>query len=266
MISISQTFARCTAHNQKALIPFLTAGFPDDQTFLRLLEKVGRVGADMIEIGIPFSDPLADGPAIQYASQEALAQGMTVERTLRLLRTSNRRHQVPRIIMSYYNPIHAYGLSRFVEQARKVGISGLIIPDLIWEEGLEAERVCQKHHLDLIYLLARTSPPARRRQIIKRSSGFVYLVSVTGVTGARTQFPRQLRSWITQIKRESPLPVCVGFGISNHTQAREISRAADGIIIGSAIIDVIRQANGSRQAVTDTGTFLRRIREGMNHV
>jgi len=265
MISISETFRRCAAEKQKALIPFLTAGFPDEKTFVRLLDEFAHAGADMIEIGIPFSDPLADGPVIQAASQQALAAGMTTERTLQLLRNTNGNHQVPRIIMSYYNPIRAYGLPRFAKQARRAGVAGLIVPDLIWEEAREAEQVCREHGIDLIYLLARTSPSPRRKQIISRSRGFVYLVSVTGVTGARQTFSPGLQSWIGKVKKESPLPVCVGFGISNPDQARSISRSADGIIIGSAIIEIISRAGKHRRMVKDIGAFIHRIRQGIDH-
>ena len=247
MTSMAKAFASCKARNRTALIPFLTAGFPDESTFPQLLCEFEHSGADMIVIGFAFSDPLADGPTIQYASQKALAGGMTVEKTFRLLQASNGVHVVPRIVMSYYNPVRAYGFTRFAERAREVGVSGLIIPDLVCEEGSTVERICRETGINLIYLLARTSSPARRKQILSRSRGFVYLVSVMGVTGARTTFPKDLLRWIKQVKMESPLPVCVGFGISNPDQAGNVSRVADGVIIGSAIIDVIRRASGRRQ-------------------
>lgn len=262
---ITQTLARCTNNKRIALIPFLTAGYPDEKTFLRLLEEFGSAGADVIEIGIPFSDPLADGPVIQQASQHALEHGMTIARTLQLLKSLNGAHPAPRILMSYYNPIRAYGLQRFADHARSAGVSGLIVPDLIWEEGAEVERACRDSEIDLIYLLARTSPPPRRRQIMRKSRGFVYLVSVTGVTGAKTSFPPAVLNWIRRVKQESTLPVCVGFGISTPAQAHQVSQAADGVIVGSAIIDLIRRTDDPRRAVKRVGDFLRRMRKGINH-
>ncbi len=265
MNSIAQIFARCQTKNRKALMPFLTAGFPDRKTFLRLLKEFDDNGADLIEIGIPFSDPLADGPVIQQASQHALESGVTVRSTLELLRNTNGASSAPRIIMSYYNPIRAFGLERFAEQARRAGVVGLIVPDIIWEEGPEIERICRSNHIDLIYLLARTSPATRRQQILKKSKGFVYLVSVNGVTGADATFPPRVLAWIKQVKQESSLPVCVGFGISNAGQARAVARHADGVIIGSAIIELIRKTGDSRKAVRRVGEYLRGIRKGIHH-
>ncbi len=265
MTSIAQTFASCAAKKRKALIPFLTSGYPDQKLFRRALDQFVLSGADIIEVGIPFSDPLADGPVIQQASQQALTAGVTIDRTLQSLRAANSSIPVPLVLMSYYNPIRAYGLSRFAERAYRAGVSGLIVPDLIWEEASEVEQVCRDHHLDLIHLVARTSPPARRKQIIRRSRGFVYLVSVTGVTGTQQTFSRGLTRWIGKVKQESPLPVCVGFGISTPAQARELSRAADGVIIGSAIINIVRRTNGSRKTINNIGAFLHRIREGIDH-
>lgn len=262
---IAQTLARCADKKRKALIPFLTAGFPEEKTFLQLLAAFGDTGADLVEIGIPFSDPLADGPVIQQASQHALEHGMTVGRTLRLLKSFNGTYPAPRILMSYFNPLRAYGLQRFAAHAQAAGISGLIVPDLIWEEGPEVERVCREHKIDLIYLLARTSPPQRRRQILRKSRGFVYLVSVTGVTGAKTSFSHSTLNWIRRVKQESTLPVCVGFGITTPAQARQVSRAADGVIVGSAIIDLIRRTGDTVRAVGRVRDFLHRIRKGIDH-
>jgi tryptophan synthase alpha chain len=262
---IAQTLARCADNKRKALLPFLTAGYPDEKTFLRLLEDFGDAGADLVEIGIPFSDPLADGPVIQQASQHALEHGMTVARTLGLLRSLNGTYPAPRILMSYYNPVRAYGLQRFVDHAQSAGVSGLIVPDLIWEEGAEVERVCRDNGIDLIYLLARTSSPQRRRQIIRKSRGFVYLVSVTGVTGAKTSFSPSILNWIRRVKQESTLPVCVGFGITTPAQAQQVSRVADGVIVGSAIIDLIRHTGDPGRAVGRVRDFLRQIRKGIDH-
>ncbi len=265
MSAIADTFVACQEKRRTALIPYLTAGFPDKRNFRCLLESFERSGADMIEIGIPFSDPLADGPVIQHASQKALEDGINVKRTFDLLQSMQEKLSTPRIIMSYFNPIRSYGLARFIDHALRAGVSGIVVPDLIWEEGAQFERQCRAAGLDLVYLVARTTAPSRRADILKRSSGFVYLVSITGVTGSRASFSTSLLRWIHQVKKESPLPLCVGFGISNSEQAQRIARKADGIIIGSAIIDLIQHTNGSRPAIKRVETFIRDIRKGINH-
>jgi tryptophan synthase alpha chain len=261
MSRIADIFEKCRAENRTAIMPFLTAGFPSANTFLQLLNTLIRSGADMIEIGIPFSDPLADGRSIQYSSQVALANGTSMEKTICKLSDMRGNHRTPLILMSYYNPIKAYGASRLARRAHDAGIEGMIIPDIIPEEGGGMETICSKQDIDLIYLLAPTSKGGRRAQIIKRSRGFVYLVSVTGVTGARRRLPRGLNSWIRQVKKQSSLPVCVGFGISNIAQAQEISKVADGIIIGSAIVEIIRQAKNTRTMIGEVGRFISQLRE-----
>lgn len=261
MNRIADIFEKCKSENRAAIMPFLTAGFPNEKIFLQLLRALARAGSDMIEVGIPFSDPLADGRSIQFSSQTALENGTNLERTIRLLERRHFGNEVPLIMMSYYNPIIAFGASQLVRNAHGAGIVGLIIPDMIPEEGSAMESLCRKHGLDQIYLLAPTSNGKRRSAIIKRSGGFVYLVSVTGVTGARKSLPRGLNSWIRQIKKESLLPVCVGFGISDYRQAREISRVADGIIIGSAIVEIIRQAKNTRSMIYEVERFISRLRE-----
>ena len=167
------------------MIPYLTCGFPDIKTFVELYYTIADSGADLIEVGIPFSDPLADGKSIQFSSQKALENGITVTKVLEIIDNMNHNCQTPPILMTYYNPIYAYGLSRFAHQAQRVGVKGLIIPDIIPEEAADAEVLLKERNIDLIYLLAPTSSESRRRLIARRSSGFVYLVSVTGVTGDR---------------------------------------------------------------------------------
>lgn len=261
MSRITEVFKKCKAENRAAIMPFLTAGFPSEKTFLRLLRTLIASGADMIEIGIPFSDPLADGRSIQYSSQTALKNGASMQRTIQLLAEMGADNEVPLILMSYYNPIHTMGRARFARKAQKAGVQGLIVPDVVLEEGKAMETICKENGLDLIYLLAPTSTDERRSQIIRRSSGFVYLVSLIGVTGARRKLPRHLNYWIRQVKKESPLPICVGFGISDHRQAREISRVADGVIIGSAIVEIIRKSDGASQMINDVGRFISQLKE-----
>ena len=265
MTSIGDTFEHCRRTDRKALMPFLTAGYPDGRSFVQLLRTFSESGADLIEVGIPFSDPMADGKTIQFSSRKALLNGVTVENTLASLSQLGESFDTPLIIMSYYNPIYSYGFKRFLQRARLAGVRGLIIPDLIPEEGTAVERLCRSHRIDLIYLLAPTTQAQRRRMVVGRSRGFVYLVSVTGVTGARKSLPGYLNKWISDVKTECRLPVCVGFGIADVQQAVTVSEKADGVIIGSAIIDIIRRAPEPRQAVTRVRTFLKQLRKGLDH-
>jgi tryptophan synthase alpha chain len=265
MKTITETLARLQSEKKTALMPYLVSGYPNENIFIKLLSRFGQSGADLIEIGIPFSDPLADGKTIQTASQKALEKGITIDRTFQLLSKLN-GHKTPLILMSYFNPILHYGIKSFLRKAFIMGVRGLIIPDIIPEEGGKVAKLCMYHNIDLIYLLAPTSDSKRRQLIISKSHGFIYLVSLAGVTGARKALPASLANWIRQIKKESPLPVCVGFGISDVPQAKALSGAADGIIIGSAIIDKINATSGSDNIVRVTGKFISQLRKGIDHV
>lgn len=247
-------------------MPFITAGYPDEKTFIKLLYEFQTSGADMVEIGIPFSDPLADGKTIQYSSQQVLEQGTNLVSIFKQLSQLDLCFTLPIILMSYFNPIYHYGVDKFISRASSIGIKGLIIPDIIPEESGELESKCRKSNIDLIYLLAPTSNEKRTELILRKSRGFVYLVTIAGVTGARNKLPVQLLRWIKKIKKQSKVPVCAGFGISNKSQAATISQAADGVIIGSAIIDKIRKSAGSAQAVLETRKFIRQLRKGMDNV
>lgn len=265
-ISITKAFEKCRQANKKALMPYLTAGYPNNKIFLRLLKEIIKAGADMVEIGIPFSDPLADGKTIQSSSQIALNNGTNINKIFQQLSEFENRYKVPLIVMSYYNPILQFGLSKFLNKLKAIGGRGLIIPDIIPDEGITIEKECRTSEVDLVYLLAPTSNAERRKLILNRSHGFVYLVSVVGVTGARKNLPLNLNRWITQVKKESRLPVCVGFGISGLPQAQSVARVADGVIIGSAIIDIIKKSSGSQEAVSNVGRFIRKIRKGIDNV
>ncbi len=264
MKSIAQTFAQCRSDKRTALMPFLVSGYPNERTFVRLLKKFEQSGADLIEIGIPFSDPLADGKTIQAASQKALENGVSIEKTFQFLSKLN-DYKTPLILMSYFNPVFHYGFERFLRKSYKIGVRGLIVPDLIPEEGSQIQKISTSHNIDLIYLLAPTSNGTRRKLIIDKSHGFIYLVSLAGVTGARKALPSSLVRYITQVKKESSLPVCVGFGISDVHQAKALSRAANGIIIGSAIIDKINDTKGSDNIIRQTGKFISQLKKGMHH-
>ena len=261
--TISQTFAQSRLEGKKALLPFLTSGFPDRHTFKDLVRAISHGGADLMEIGIPFSDPLADGPTIQKSSQRALSLGVNIEKTFDYIDCLNDL-TTPIILMSYFNPIHHYGIERFVKSARHLRIGGLIVPDLIPEEGKQLESLCRSNQIDLIYLLSPTSGDDRTDMILDHSKGFVYLVTVAGVTGSRNKLPDHLSSWIKRIKKKSPLPACVGFGISTVGQARQVARYADGVIVGSALIDIILSAGARKRMVEESSKFIRHLRKGLD--
>ena len=264
MTSLSQTFEVLKSSGRVALMPFLTAGYPDQKTFERLLLGVIEAGADIVEVGLPFSDPLADGPTIQYSSHQALENGTTLSGTLTVLERLSPKLHAPLVIMSYFNPIREYGVDRFLRAAYLSKVRGLIVPDMIIEESPGLEKSAKESKIDLIHLLAPTSGDLRARAIVKRSRGFVYLVSVAGVTGSRKDLPSTLGRWTSSVRKLTDKPLCVGFGISSPSLAAQVARFADGVIIGSAIIDIIRQANSSSRAITEVCRFITRIRKAID--
>ena len=225
----------------KALIAYITAGYPDIKATPEIAKALAESGADIIELGIPFSDPLADGATIQKASYQALKHGTTPDTCLRAAAEIRRRIKTPLVFMTYYNPVLNYGLEAFCRNCVKAGINGLIVPDLPPEEGRELETTTQKHEIDLIYLLAPTSTEARIKEVGKRSRGFIYLVSLTGVTGARDSLSTDLESFVKRVRGNSALPLCVGFGISNEGQAKRVAAIADGVIVGSRLIQLLEE-------------------------
>ena len=204
---------------------------------------------DLLELGVPFSDPLADGPTIQAASQRALAQGVTPARILREVRGLRQRGiELPIILMTYYNPLLRYGLERFCRESAASGVDGIIVPDLPPEEAAELKAAADPAGLPLIFLAAPTSSRERLKRIARSSSGFVYYVSLTGVTGARRNLPKEVRGQVRAIQRMTRLPVCVGFGVSRPEQVKELARFADGVIVGSALLDRIGGRGGNAAA------------------
>jgi len=246
----------------KALIAYLTVGYPNIEITRKAAIALARNGADIIELGIPFSDPLADGTTIQRASHQALLNGITPQLCFDMAQQLRREIATPLVFMTYYNPVYNFGLDDFCRKCAEVDISGLIVPDLPPEEGRELESVTRKHKLDLIYLLAPTSNEERIRLVAKHSQGFIYLVSVTGVTGARDSLPDNLQTIVISIKEKTAKPLCVGFGISTAEQARQFSSIADGVIIGSRIIQLI-EADGSLSPLTD---FTRQLRQALGQL
>jgi tryptophan synthase alpha chain len=223
-------------------MPYFPLGYPDLETSIDVIEALAKNGADLMEIGLSFSDPLADGPVIQKATQIALEKGITVKKSLEAVAELRRRGvTIPLVLMSYYNPMLAYGLEKFVSDAQSAGADGFIIPDLPPEEAKEFESL--NSDLPLIRMLAPTTPPERMETVARGAKGFIYLVSVTGVTGARQSLAEGLGELIASVRQHSSVPVCVGFGIGTPEQAQSVGVLADGVIVGSACVRAIGESN-----------------------
>ncbi len=229
------------SQGHKALIAYVTCGFPTVEATLEVVPCLTACGCDLIELGIPFSDPLADGATIQRASEQALRQGVNPELCLRLAEELRRRVQTPLLFMSYYNPLLQFGLRDFCSRCVEAGVAGLIVPDLPPDEGKELEFLTREYSLDLVYLLAPTSTEERIELVTRRSQGFIYLVSLTGVTGPREVLPPELEEFVLRVRSKTTKPLCVGFGISTPQQARRVAQIADGVIVGSRFIQLIEE-------------------------
>lgn len=246
----------------KALIAYITVGYPSLETTYEAASVLADNGCDIIELGIPFSDPLADGATIQKASYQALQQGITPQICLEAASQLRQRVAVPLVFMSYYNPILSFGLEAFCRASAKAGIDGIIIPDLPPEEGIELQTSTSKHKLDLIYLLAPTSTEERISLVAERCRGFIYLVSLTGVTGARQALPPGLEDFVGRVRQKAQQPLCVGFGVSNPEQAQRVARIADGVIVGSRLIQLMEQD----ATLASLKSFTKSLREALNLV
>ena len=244
----------------KALIAYLTVGYPDIKTTCEVASILTNEGCDIIELGIPFSDPLADGVTIQRASYQALQNGITPQVCLEVANELSQRIAIPLVFMTYYNPVFNFGLETFCQASVKAGIDGLIIPDLPPEEGAELETITDKLKLDLIYLLAPTSTEEHISMVAGRSHGFIYLVSVTGVTGARDTLPTELEEFVKRVRQKAEQPLCVGFGISTPGQAKRVGSVADGVIIGSHFIRLIEED----ATFTSLKAFTKSLRDALN--
>jgi len=263
MSRISATFERLRQQKEKALIPFITAGYPDLSTTRRLIFQCEQCGADLLELGVPFSDPMADGPIIQHASESALAQGTSLERILGMVKTIRRKSSIPIILMGYYNPFFKFGLKSFTRAAQAAGVDGLLVVDLPPEEAGEMKIHTERAGLDLIFLLAPTSGPERIDSIVKHATGFIYYVSLTGVTGVRSKLDRSIRNQLETIRKKSPLPIGVGFGISTPEHAKTVARWADAVVVGSALIKIISGSTSKAEAVQNAGRFIRTLKAAM---
>ncbi len=253
---IGERFASLRARGERALIPFLTAGDPDLATTESLVLALAEAGADLVEIGIPFSDPLGDGPVIQRANERALRSGSSLRRVLELVKTLRPQLEVPLVLMGYTNPILAMGEESFAEAAAAVGVDGVIVIDLPPEEGEDLFGALTRARVDAVLLAAPTTQPQRLAMLAERTRGFLYYVSLTGVTGARSQLARGIEESVRRIRASNDVPVCVGFGVSTPEHAREVGRFADGVVVGSALIEVIQRTGGGPAALDAAARFV----------
>ena len=257
---IDQTLERLRRSGQPALAPFITVGFPDVETSAALARTILEAGADLLELGVPFSDPLADGPTIQMTSYRALQNGVTVRKCLEVLRGLRESGvDAPMIFMGYYNPYLHYGLERFLDDANAAGLDGMIVPDLPTEEAAVLGLMAAERGIHLIPMLAPTSSDARIQDACKAAGGFIYCVSLTGVTGARGSHSEQTAGLVARIRRHTDLPILVGFGVSQREHLEAISKFADGAAVGTALLDAVDRApeNGRLDAARDFITSLK---------
>ena len=262
--NISRSFSKIKKEKRIALMPFLMAGDPDLETTAKILLELQANGADMIELGIPYSDPLADGPIIQLAASRALSAGTSPDRVFKMLSELRAQLTIPIILFTYSNPLINKGLEEFCLQASEVGVSGLVVPDLPLEEAEKLSEIAESNEIDLVLLVAPTTPKDRMKKIAETSNGFTYLVSVTGVTGERSSLEENVGTLVKQLKYSSSSPIAVGFGISEVQHIQQVREwGADGAIVGSALVK--RIANASiEMKVEEAGSFCKELRAATN--
>ena len=249
--------------DDKLLVPFFTAGYPDMETSLEHVRIAADNGADIIELGMPFSDPLADGPKIQYSSHIALQHGTNLSQILDGVSQLRKDTNIPIVLMGYYNPVYSYGEEKFLRDASDAGVDGLIIPDLPVDEARTYCAAIRKYNLSVIFLVAPTSAPDRIRLVDRRSTDFVYAVTVTGVTGTRTEFNSETDRYLGDLSHRLKKPFVAGFGVSSAESAQRLCRYANGVVIGSALVSIIREARSKRASFQAVGGFLRNIRKAL---
>lgn len=263
MNRIDATFKKCKEENRKALVMYTTAGDPDIATSLKLLEIIAENGADVIEIGVPFSEPMADGGTIQLAMERALNSGTKLQHILDMIVEFRKKYDTAIVLFSYYNVIMNYGVEKLAERSNEIGIDGWLIVDVPYEEYDEVKPILQKHNIQLITLLAPTTPEARAKMILKEAEGFVYYITVTGVTGARTELPTDLAENLAMITESSPVPVVAGFGVSSGELAKVVAQHADGVVVGSALINKMANAENEEQGLRDSKNFVIELSEAL---
>lgn len=256
---IAEAFTKLSEEGRKGFIPFITAGDPDLETTAGLLVELGRAGATVIEVGVPFSDPMADGPVIQRSSERALRRGVGMKEVFETTAKVRTQITTPLVLFSYYNPLLQYGIERLARDAREAGIDGVLVTDLTPEESEEFSAALRAHDLDMIFLVAPTSTDERLRMIAAHASGFVYAVSRTGVTGARENSSNEAELLVKRVRQVSSLPVAVGFGISSTGQVVETQRYADAAVVGSAIVAQIEKLSTSPDLVKEVGRYVRSL-------
>ena len=256
--AVREAFATCQASGGKAIAPFVTAGDPDVETTLAVLQAVDRAGATLCELGVPYSDPIADGPVIQASYTRALAAGMSLDKLFDLVKRSRASVRMPLLAMASYSLIYRVGIDAFVARAVASGLAGFVVPDLPLEESDELDAACRGAGLELVRLVTPTTPPERAEQIARRSTGFLYCVSVAGVTGERTALPPGLIDRVAWLRERTDVPILVGFGMASPEQAREVAQVADGVIVGSAVVRQLEQAVAG-QGVTAVEQFVREL-------
>jgi tryptophan synthase alpha chain len=266
MSRTEKRFAEAAARGEGGLVTYVVAGHPDADTSAGALEAIAAAGADVIELGIPFSDPLADGPVIQAASQQALANGMTPVRVLEMVRRFRRDHDTPAVLMTCYNPIWQFGVSRFAEESAAAGVDGVIVTDLPPEEAADWLAAARAQGLDTVFLLAPSSPAERIKTVAEVATGFVYCVSRMGVTGARAQLPPDLRELVGRIRAQTRKPVAVGFGISRPEHVAAVCALADGAVVGSALVSELDRMADSAGRMRAVGRFVAGLKEATRRV
>ena len=256
---ITETFTALKRDGKKGFIPFITAGDPDRQTTKDLIIELARAGATLIELGIPFSDPMADGPVIQRASERALRHGFGIDDVLQIVSDTRKETDVPIILFSYFNPLLQFGIERLAREAKGAGVDGVLVTDLVPEEAGEFASVLRATDLDMIFLVAPTSTDERLKMVAERASGFIYAVSRAGVTGTRDEMSAEAEKLVERVRRFSDLPVAVGFGISTTDHVRDVWRYADAAVVGSAIVKVVEESSSGSVAVSNVGQVVRQL-------
>ena len=248
--------------NEKAMIPFVTAGDPDLDTTIELVYAMEAAGADIIELGVPYSDPLADGPIIQASSQRALKNGATISKIMETVAKIRKKTEVPLVYLVYYNSVFKYGIERFIKQCRKVGIDGVIIPDFPLEERKDVLLVSDKYEVRLIPLIAPTSKE-RIKSIVENASGFIYCVSVNGVTGVRNEIDTNIEEYMNTVSEYTTIPKALGFGISSAEMANKLKKYSDGIIIGSAVVKRVAEGKNKEESIRNVKEFVAEVKKAL---
>jgi tryptophan synthase alpha chain len=264
MRRIAQRFEQLRKNGEKALVVFLSAGDPDLDTTDALVLAMAESGADLIEIGVPFSDPVAEGPTIQRSSERGLASGASLRRILERVERLRSKVELPLLLMGYANPFYAMGAERFAAAAGQVGVDGILVVDLPPEEGHDFFEAADRHGIDAVLMATPTTPPERMKYLVEATRGFLYYVSLTGVTGARGELASNVQAQVDLAKSFGDVPVCVGFGVSKPEHARELAGFADGVVVGSAIVDRIESAGSREKAVESVASFVEELKRALS--